>query len=160
MKLLGSYWSGYNYDGFPIHPVAIPCLADEEPYTYADKEALDAFMKKSCREISGNALDRKLVQELQFLRVHMVRELNYLQFAKCTKPACSHCSTRPVVEKRMMEFLRSSPGGRVFTPKPSVSDKGHFISWLECCTQSEMKFGLSCFSRRLSLHGRWHCEVM
>ena len=38
-----------------------------------------------------------------------------------------------------MEFLRSSPGGRVFTPKPSVSDKGHFISWLECCTQSEMK---------------------
>ena len=79
LKLFGSYWSGHNCDGFPIHPVAIPCLADEEPYTYAEKEALDAFMKKSCREISSNALDHKLVQELQFLRVHMVRGLNYLQ---------------------------------------------------------------------------------
>ena len=102
---LNDYSTGRKYDGFDIHPVAVKCDGDEEPYS--DEAELQKFIHAGIREIEASYVD--LLEELQFLVSHAVHSVSYLQFMKCEDATCPHCSQRPVKEE-LVKFLGSSGG--------------------------------------------------
>ena len=127
------------FNGHPAISSTVRCLnADQK---YRDHNLLNTFVKasmKKTRETPELSTIRKL---LLFLCKHAVRTKYHLQFAKCMEKGCDHCSRHLIVSMKAMSFLHKY-GGKLFTPTPSIVHPNHYMPFLECVTQYDLKKSL------------------
>ena len=125
MADIEKYWATTTYAGKPIHITSILSGADDTPFN--DFSRVHAAVSSSATRLREDAA---VYNEFRFTMRHMDRRIGMVIFAKCTDPACQHCSSNPPVSEEMLQCVRNFP-----TPKPSSSHPGHFLTFIDALHQ-------------------------
>ena len=122
---ISGYWSRTMYAKKPINITCVPSGSREGPFN--DFDGVHAAVSSSATRLRADAA---VYDEFQFVMRHMDWRIGMGIFAKCTDPACQHCSSNPPVNDEMLQCVRDFP-----TPKPSLDHPGHFLTFMEAMDQ-------------------------
>ena len=74
------YWTGADFDGFPVIPIAVPSEGRDDPFESADD--IISFLEAPYTNIKKGE-HKKALDEFKFFAKHVDRRHNEIIFAKC-----------------------------------------------------------------------------
>lgn len=119
------YWEGKAIDSFPVR---VKCVESQGEQTN-DHEVLKTMSNSSDRRLRSEPQLANCRLEYQFLMQHLTRKSYQIEFVKCTRLNCDHCSKSTIQAVNFFHFL-GQHGGMVPTPKLSTVYGGHYTTLL------------------------------
>ena len=125
-SICSKYWEGKSIDSFPVR---VKCIKSQWGGQINDHEVLKAMANSSAQKLRGDPQLTKCRSEYQFFMRHLTRKTYQIEFVKCTRLDCNHCSKQGIRAVNFFGFLQEH-GGMVPTPKPSKVYNGHYDTLL------------------------------
>ena len=120
------YWEGKTIDSFPVRVKCIKSLGEGQSN---DHEVLKTMANSSAQKLRNDPELAICRSEYQFFVRHLMRKTYHIEFVKCTRLDCNHCSKLGIQAVNFFGFLQKH-GGMVPTPKPSKVYSGHYDTLL------------------------------
>lgn len=108
------YWEGKSIDSFPVRVKGLKSLGGQSN----DHEVLKTMANSSSRKLKGDPQLTTCRSEYQFFVRHLTRKTYQIEFVKCTRLDCGHCSKQGIQAVNFFGFLKEH-GGMVPIPQPS-----------------------------------------
>ena len=128
--LCSKFWDKKVYAGYPI---SVETFLSDNPLVPAIKithQLLKDFCNASAKKVKETPDFLKLQSVYTFFVRHANRKAYQLEFIRCKRNECSHCSTLPCRTNRFLELIDKF-GGSCPSPEQDKFQEGHYKTFIE-----------------------------
>ena len=139
--VLAQHWRGCTFDGHVVVPITVSS-ANEEDRIYNDQNELLRFLSAPLRDFNSDKTLQRMRLKFKFFAKHAVRRQNEFvimkcQFFKSSGLECGYCQRNPPTAKETLQLLKKFKG-KMVQPVPSEQNPGHFLTFLETISLTEL----------------------
>ncbi len=100
MGMCAERWHMTSFKEYPYTVINVPCAQATQNYVN---------LKKTLKKPTAIKKSENLMEEFNFMVMHLDRRIDSIRFTKCNSVQCAHCYANPPSDSSAFQFLKQHP---------------------------------------------------